>query len=91
MGTKLVFHNKQDKHGVVTTNKAILVAKGYAQVEGLNIDETFALVLDSNLSIFYWPMLLTMVLSCFKWTSRVHSLVDLSRKRSVLTTSRPQR
>jgi hypothetical protein len=40
--TKWVFHNKQDKHGVVTKNKVRLVAKGYAQVAGLDFDETFA-------------------------------------------------
>jgi hypothetical protein len=44
VGTKWVFHNKQDKHGVVTRNKARLVAKGYAQVAGLDFEETFALV-----------------------------------------------
>jgi hypothetical protein len=42
VGTKWVFCNKQDEHGVVTRNKAQLVAKGYSQVEGLNFDETYA-------------------------------------------------
>jgi hypothetical protein len=28
VGIKWVFHNKQDEYGVVTRNKAILVAKG---------------------------------------------------------------
>jgi hypothetical protein len=41
---KWVFHNKQDEHGVVTRNKARLVAKCYSQVEDLDFDETFALV-----------------------------------------------
>jgi hypothetical protein len=40
--TKWVFRNKQDEHGVVTTNRARLVAKGYSQVEGLDSDETYA-------------------------------------------------
>jgi hypothetical protein len=44
VGTKWVFHNKQDEHGVVTRNKARLVAKCYSQVEGLDFDEIFALV-----------------------------------------------
>jgi hypothetical protein len=42
VGTKWAFCNKQDEHGVVTRNKAQLVAKGYSQVEGLDFDETYA-------------------------------------------------
>jgi hypothetical protein len=42
VGTKWVFRNKQDEHGVVTRNKARLVPKGYSQVEGLDFDETYA-------------------------------------------------
>jgi hypothetical protein len=42
VGTKWVFCNKQDEHGVVTRNKVRLVAKGYAQVAGLDFEETFA-------------------------------------------------
>jgi hypothetical protein len=39
-----VFCNEQDKYGVVTRNKAQLIEKGYAQVTGLDFDETFSLV-----------------------------------------------
>jgi hypothetical protein len=42
VGTKWVFRNKQDEYGVVTRNKARLVAKVYSQVEGLDFDETYA-------------------------------------------------
>jgi hypothetical protein len=42
IGTKWVFRNKKDEHGVVTRNKARLVAKSYLQVECLDFDETFA-------------------------------------------------
>jgi hypothetical protein len=42
VGTKWVFRNKQDEHGVVTRKKARLVAKGYAQVVGLDFEETFS-------------------------------------------------
>ena len=42
IGTKWVFRNKQDEHGVVVRNKARLVAKGFSQVEGLDFGETFA-------------------------------------------------
>jgi hypothetical protein len=44
VATKWVVRNKQDEHGLVTTNKARLVAKGYSQVEGLDFNETYALV-----------------------------------------------
>jgi hypothetical protein len=49
VGTKWVFRNKQDEYGVVTRNKARLMAKGYVQVIGLDFKETFAPVvrLDS--------------------------------------------
>jgi hypothetical protein len=39
---KWVFRKKQDKFGVVTRNKARLLAKGYSQVEGLDFKKTFA-------------------------------------------------
>jgi hypothetical protein len=44
LGTKWVFRNKQDEHGVVIRNKARLVAKGYSQVKGLDFHETYTLV-----------------------------------------------
>ena len=44
IGTKWVYKNKSDEQGVVTKNKARLVAQGYTQVEGMDFDETFALV-----------------------------------------------
>jgi hypothetical protein len=42
IGTKWVFCNKQDENGVVTRNKARLVAQGFTQVEGLDFEETNA-------------------------------------------------
>ncbi|TYK22184.1 putative gag-pol polyprotein [Cucumis melo var. makuwa] len=42
MRTKWIFKNKTDESGNVTKNKARLVAQGYAQVEGIDFDETFA-------------------------------------------------
>ena len=44
MGTKWVFRNKTDSDGTIIINKARLVAKGYSQHEGIDYDETFALV-----------------------------------------------
>ncbi|KAL5545088.1 hypothetical protein UlMin_008872 [Ulmus minor] len=42
IGTKWVFRNKVDESGVVTRNKARLVAQGYNQEEGIDYEETFA-------------------------------------------------
>ncbi|GJW57251.1 retrovirus-related pol polyprotein from transposon TNT 1-94 [Tanacetum coccineum] len=44
IGTKWVFRNKLDKNGVVSRNKARLVAQGYNQQEGIYYDETYATV-----------------------------------------------
>ena len=44
IGTKWIFKNKTDKDGEIIRNKSQLVAQGYTQVEGLDFDESFALV-----------------------------------------------
>ncbi|GJR38945.1 retrovirus-related pol polyprotein from transposon TNT 1-94 [Tanacetum coccineum] len=42
IGTKWVYRNKLDENGVVSRNKAGLVAQGYNQQEGIDYDETYA-------------------------------------------------
>ncbi|GJW79798.1 retrovirus-related pol polyprotein from transposon TNT 1-94 [Tanacetum coccineum] len=42
IGTKWIYKNKLDENGIVTRNKARLVAQGYNQQEGINYDETYA-------------------------------------------------
>ncbi|GJR44144.1 retrovirus-related pol polyprotein from transposon TNT 1-94 [Tanacetum coccineum] len=39
-----VYRNKLDENGIVSRNKARLVAQGYNQQEGIDYDETYALV-----------------------------------------------
>ena len=42
VGTKCVFQNKLNGNGKLIRKKARLVCKGYAQVEGIDFEETFA-------------------------------------------------
>ncbi|GJT85009.1 retrovirus-related pol polyprotein from transposon TNT 1-94 [Tanacetum coccineum] len=42
IGTKWVYRNKLDENGIVSVNKARLVAQGYNQQEGIDYDETYA-------------------------------------------------
>ena len=42
IGTKWVYRNKLDEDGNVVRNKAILVAQGYSQEEGIDYDEKYA-------------------------------------------------
>jgi hypothetical protein len=44
ISTKWVFRKKLNKDGKVIRNKAILVCKGYSQVEGIYFEDTFSSV-----------------------------------------------
>ena len=44
IGTKWIFCNKTDEEGNVIHNMAHLMAQGYSQMEGVDFDESFALV-----------------------------------------------
>ncbi|GJT94220.1 retrovirus-related pol polyprotein from transposon TNT 1-94 [Tanacetum coccineum] len=42
IGTKRVYRNKLDENGIISRNKARLVAQGYNKQKGINYDETYA-------------------------------------------------
>nr|GEV13181.1 hypothetical protein [Tanacetum cinerariifolium] len=46
--TKWIFKNKKDESSLVIRNKAMLVAVGYSQQEGIDYDETFAPIMKSS-------------------------------------------
>ena len=65
IGSTLVFRKKRDAEGAVTQHKVRVVAQGFAQVPGLEFDQTFAPVAKpSSLKLmmtlaarFSWPMI----------------------------------
>ncbi|GJS18219.1 putative ribonuclease H-like domain-containing protein [Tanacetum coccineum] len=52
---KKVFRNKKDERGIVIRNKAILVAQGYTQEEGIDYDEVFAYVIEEEVYVCQPP------------------------------------
>jgi hypothetical protein len=60
VGTKWVFKNKFNEDGQVIRNKERLVCKGYAQVEGIDFEETFSPVARLEALIMF------LAFACFK-------------------------
>jgi hypothetical protein len=60
VGTKWIFKNKFNEDGQVIRNKERLVCKGYAQVEGIDFEETFSPVARMEAIILF------LAYSCFK-------------------------
>jgi hypothetical protein len=85
VGTKWVFRNKQDEHGVVIRNKARLVAKGYSQVEGLDFGETYAPIarLESIRILLAYATYHGFKL--YQMDVKMSSSMEQSRKRSMLS------
>ena len=44
VGSRWIYKVKQETYGSVDKHKARFVAKGFSQVEGIDYDDTFALV-----------------------------------------------
>ena len=72
IGTKWVFRNKVNEHGIIVRNKVRLVVKGYNQEKDIDYEKTFTSVAKLK-SI---RMLLTFACHAnfifFKWMSKTH-------------------
>ena len=71
IGAKWVFRNKINEQGVITRNKARLVAKSYNEEEGIDYDETFAPVARLEAIRMLLTFALFMV-NFIKWMLKVH-------------------
>ena len=67
IGTKWVFRNKQDEHGVVIRNKARLVAKGSLKSKVWILVKLLLRSQDLKLSVSFLLTLHIITLSCIKW------------------------
>lgn len=54
-------------NGVITRNKVRLVAKGYNQEEGIDYEETYALVARLEATRLFLPLLALRTSNYFKW------------------------
>jgi hypothetical protein len=72
IGTKWVFRNKQDDQGIVVRNKVRLVAKGFSQVEDLDLERPLHWWQDSKPFISSLHMDLTMKYNYIKWMLKVY-------------------
>jgi hypothetical protein len=66
--TKWVYRNKLNEDGHVTRNKAILVCKGYAQVEGIKFEKTFSPVPIMEAIRLLIAYACSKILKCIRWT-----------------------
>jgi hypothetical protein len=71
IGTKWGFKNKQNEDGLVVRNKVRLVAQGYCQNEGIDYEETFALVARLGAIRILLAFAASKGFSFFKWMSKV--------------------
>ena len=60
VSSRWLYKVKQVAYGSVEKNKAIFVAKGFSQVEGINYDETFGPIARNSLIIYILALLAQM-------------------------------
>ena len=78
---KWVFQSKLDKLGIIVRNKAILIAKGYNQEEGIDYDETYAPVARLEAIILLLPFACIINFRLYQMDVKVFFSMDILKKR----------
>ena len=73
VGTKWIFKNKFNQDGQVIRNTTRFVCKGYAQVEGIDFEENYALVDPLEAIKFFYQCHAIETSKHIKWMSSLHS------------------
>ena len=68
ISTKWVFRNKLNEYGQVIRNQDRLVCKGYAQIEGIDFEETFAPIARMEAIRFILAYACSKIFKCIRWT-----------------------
>ncbi|GKA19520.1 putative ribonuclease H-like domain-containing protein [Tanacetum coccineum] len=76
IGIKWIYKNKKDERGIVVRNKAILVAQGYTQEEGIDYDEVFAPVARIEAIRLFLAYAIQKTLLLYQRDVRVHFYDD---------------
>ena len=67
IGTKWVFRKKMNEQGEVVRNKERLMYKGYSQHEGIDYEETYALVARMEEVRMFLAYVEKGILKCITW------------------------
>jgi hypothetical protein len=70
VGTKWIFKNKANEDGQIIRNKEILVCKGYAQIEGIDFEQTFSPVTKLEFIKKIWNLHSLKTSKYIKWMSK---------------------
>ena len=77
IGSKWVFKNKMNEKGQVVRNKARLVCKGFAQVEGQDFDETLHQWKDRKPSKCFFHIHVIITLKFIRWMLSQHFIMEI--------------
>ena len=82
--TKWIFKNKIDEFSNIVRNKVRLVAKGYTQIEGVDFDETVALVAKLEFTCFLFTVTCLIDFKLFQMDVKSVFLNDILNKEAYI-------